>query len=69
MDFEDERNYIQYDGGDLGQMLFVRRCPVCMRFVKPDLSVYANDSCGLKDKPNATCSKHGRVKMIFGGFF
>jgi hypothetical protein len=69
-DFEDERNYISYGGdGECGQVVFIRRCPECLRFVKADKSVKVNDINGLKDEPNATCSKHGRVKMMFQGFF
>lgn len=62
-EYEDSRQYIKYGEG----ATFIRRCEICKRFVKADKTVFINDY-GLKDQPNATCSKHGRVKMIFLGF-
>ena len=53
-----------YEGG----ATFVPVCEVCGRFVKADDVIYVNDELGLKDQPNATCSKCGRVKMPFEGF-
>lgn len=47
---------------------FVPVCENCGRFVKADNEIYINDSTGLKDQPNATCSKCGRTKMLFEGF-
>ena len=47
---------------------FIPVCEICNRFVKPDESVRINDSKGLADEPNATCSKCGRTKMLFEGF-
>ena len=54
---------IQYEDG----ATFVPRCIKCGRFVKPDKTVFANDS-GLKRAPNADCSLCGRTNMIFEGF-
>lgn len=56
---------------DGGQAVFVPVCEKCGRFVKADKLIWANESKGLKDCPNATCSnsKCGRVKMLFEGFF
>jgi len=54
----------QFTGG----ATFVPVCTVCGRFVKADRVIYTNDAVGLKDAPNATCSKCGRTKMIFEGF-
>ena len=54
----------QYEGG----AVFVRVCEKCGRFVKPDKAVSVNEYTGLVDKPNATCSKCGRTKMLFEGF-
>ena len=66
-EFESEP-WISYgDESDGGPAIFVRRCPICFRFVKADETVRYNDF-GLADEPNATCSKHGRVKMLFQGF-
>jgi hypothetical protein len=52
-----------YEGG----AQFVPVCEKCKRFVKADRHIYENDF-GLKDQPNATCSKCGRTKMIFEGY-
>lgn len=63
-EFENE-SYLQYKGG----ATYVRRCEICCRFVKADESItvrWADDQ--PVDQPNATCSKCGRVKMIFIGF-
>lgn len=54
---------IQYENG----AVFVPKCVKCGRFVKPDETVYSNDS-GLRKAPNATCKKCGRIEMIFEGF-
>lgn len=54
-----------YEGG----AVFVPVCEKCGRFVKADKKIKVNDLSGLKDEPNATCKKCGRVKMIFEGFF
>ncbi len=51
-----------------GTMLFLRLCPHCARFATPDGEIAANLDSGPKNQPNATCSKHGRVKMIFEGY-
>ena len=55
-----ETPLVQYDGG----AVFERVCPLCRRFVKAD------DSTNMdKETPNATCSKCGRVRMGFVGWF
>ncbi len=46
---------------------FVPVCVECGRFVKADEAVRMSDS-GLMPGPNATCSKCGRVEMLFEGF-
>lgn len=51
-----------------GSATFIPRCEQCMRFVKPDNTIEVSEGEGLKDQPNATCRKCGRVKMIFEGF-
>jgi len=50
-------------------MQFIRVCPKCGRLVKADPSVMIDGREMLVDIPNATCSKCGRVKMIFEGWF
>ena len=55
---------IQYEGG----ATFIPKCPQCGRFVKADDTVKVNDEYGLSPDNNATCSKCGRVLMIFEGF-
>ena len=64
MEYENARR-IEYEGG----AVFVPVCEKCGRFVKADKSIFTNESTGLADKPNATCKKHGRVQMIFEGFY
>ena len=47
---------------------FVPVCTACGRFVKADETILINDETGLKEQPNATCSKCGRIRMLFEGF-
>lgn len=54
---------------DGGQAVFLPVCEKCGRFVKADKSILTCESKGLKDCPNATCSKCTRTKMLFEGFF
>jgi hypothetical protein len=61
-EYENTRRVI-YGGG----ATFVPVCTQCHQYVKADDCIMANDS-GLKDQPNATCKRCGRVKMIFEGF-
>lgn len=65
-EYIDDRNYINY-GDDGERLTFIRRCPECSRFVKANESVSSGEM-GLKDEPNATCTKHGAVKMPFLGY-
>jgi len=55
---------VGYEGG----ACFVPVCEKCFRYVRADDSIFVNDFAGLKDVPNATCSKCGRTKMLFEGF-
>jgi hypothetical protein len=53
-----------YELGDgEGTMYFIPVCPNCNRFVKMDSSIMVNGLGELKDVPNATCKKCGRVKL------
>jgi len=59
-----------YGEGDGGEVLaFIRLCPHCGRFVKPDAHVKVNGLEQVSEEPNATCSKCGRVTMIFSGWW
>lgn len=48
---------------------FIPICKKCGQFVKKDETIQINRLGELRDVPNATCKKHGRVQMIFEGFF
>lgn len=50
-----------------GDAVFIPVCVLCGRYIKADETIQVNDN-GLKDQPNATCSKCGRIKMLFEGF-
>lgn len=63
-EFTGDADYVSY-----GDMVLLRRCPICYRFVKADETINYNESNGPADSPNATCKKHGRVKMEFMGFY
>lgn len=56
-----------YGEGSTG--VFVRVCPKCGRFVKADGGISVNGLGEVKDEPNATCAKCGRVSMPFEGWF
>jgi len=55
---------VQYEDG----ATFVPVCSKCSRFVKADKEIWFNEITGLKDVPNAECSKCGPTKMLFEGF-
>ncbi len=48
---------------------FVRICPKCGRFVRPDPEIITKGEQVQEDMPNATCRKCGRVAMPFEGWF
>ncbi|MCL2832106.1 MAG: hypothetical protein FWD78_02955 [Treponema sp.] len=50
-------------------LVLIRQCPHCGRFIKIDDQIWENDVTGLKDAPNATCKKCGRVKAYDLGYF
>ena len=50
---------VTYDDG----ATFVPVCPECGRFVKADEIITDPKS------PNAECKKHGRVTMLFEGYY
>ena len=48
---------------------FLPVCEKCGRFVKADQTITFRGMLGeLADRPNATCSKCGRVEMLFEGY-
>lgn len=55
---------VTYEGG----AQFVPVCEKCGRFVKADETIIENTN-GLSEEPNATCSKCGRTHMLFEGFY
>jgi hypothetical protein len=55
---------VAYEGG----ALFIPVCEKCFRFVKARPSIHISEEYGLKDVPNADCSKCGPTKMLFEGF-
>ncbi len=61
-EFENTRR-VQYQSG----ATFIPKCEKCFRFVKADSSIKIGEV--VTDRPNATCSKCGRTKMIFEGFY
>jgi len=62
--YENVRRVTYQDGA-----VFVPVREKCGRFVKSDEFLPVHGLHELRDQPNATCSKHGRVKMLFEGWF
>ena len=65
-EYENVRRKV-YEGNE-GSLVFVPVCPKCGRFVKADETVLVNGFGELKEAPNATCSKCGRVEMPYEGY-
>ena len=64
-DYEGVRRLVYGDGAT-----FVPVCETCGRFVKADATILFNGLGELApDKTNATCSKCGRIEMLFEGFY
>lgn len=60
----DKSPRIEYEN----RMIFIRVCPKCGRFVKADKIIKVN----YYDQPvgsNSTCSKCGRVEMVYEGIY
>lgn len=55
---------VSYEGG----AVFIPVCERCFRIVKNRPTIQVNDAIGLKNEPNADCSKCGPTKMLFEGF-
>lgn len=60
---------VAYDDDQGGFAQFVPVCIQCARFVKADGTITLDGEGRLVKKPNATCSKCGRIEMLFEGFF
>lgn len=60
---------VSYDCGEHGMAVFVPVCRICGRYVKANMTILSNELVGLRDEPNAKCSKCGDIKMFFEGFF
>jgi len=58
--YENTRRIV-YEGG----ATFVPVCAICGRYVRPDDNIEINEMTGVKKQPNATCSKCGRIEMLF----
>ena len=56
-----------YGGPEIGAT-FVPVCETCGRFVKGDDTIRFNGLGEKRPGPNATCSKCGRVEMLFEGY-
>lgn len=61
--YENTRRIVYGEGAT-----FVPVCIKCGRYVKADDSILVNDANGVKEQPNATCTKCGRTQMLFEGF-
>lgn len=68
MNYENMRR-VSYDCGGNGNAVFIPVHEDCGMIVKSDDTIAVGEDTGLKSQPNATCKKHGRVEMIFEGFF
>ena len=58
---------VTYGEGEYEGATFVPVCPQCGRFVKPDATKRFQAET-IVDEPDATCSRCGRVQMLFEGF-
>ena len=52
-----------YSNSYFGDYAYIRICPICQRFVKADPTSFIPEI--LRDEPNATCKRCGRVQMEF----
>lgn len=57
---------VVYDFKGNGELVFVPVCEKCGRFVKADETMSMKKH--YDKKPNATCSKCGRTRMLCEGF-
>jgi len=57
-----------YGEWEFGVATFIPVCENCGRFVKADETISFTYDGPPKDQANATCSKCGRIKMMFEGY-
>lgn len=55
---------VVYEGG----ATFVPVCLRCGQFVRADRTIMVSEGLGLREQPNGTCKRCGRVEMSFEGF-
>jgi len=55
------------DDGESGWAQFVPVCSLCGRYVRADETIDFQAGT-IASGPNGTCSKDGRVRMLFEGF-
>lgn len=67
--YPDTRRVSYPCGDNFGTAVFVPVCEECCRFVKADDTIAVSEINGLNPKNNATCSRCGRTRMLFEGFF
>lgn len=68
-EYEGVRRVVYGDGShEFDGATFVPVCPKCGRFVKADRAITVDGHHGHFDRPNATCSKCGRVIMPSEGY-
>jgi len=68
-EYENTRR-VAYDLGEgQGQIYFLPVCPTCGRYVKMDDTIKWGEYKGLSNEPNATCGKHGRIKLESEGIY
>lgn len=53
---------------EFGGASFIPRCMKCGRAVKADKKISFNGEGQPAKQPNATCSRCGRIEMIFEGY-
>jgi len=63
--YEETRRLVYGDEG----ATFIPVCETCGRFVRADDTVLFNGLGEIIKQPNATCSKCGRVEMLFEGYY
>lgn len=64
-----EERIVLYNCEDHGEAFFIPKCPECGRYVKCDEYLLINGLGEMSTLPNGTCKKHGRINMLFQGWF
>jgi len=68
--YENTRRVCYGEDDEFGAATFVPVCEKCSRFVKADsgMTFRRGKANEIAEKPNATCRKCGRTRMLFEGF-